>query len=265
MIKINLLPKSINHKAILRNTALLFVFLLVVIIGAGVGYGINLQGQVTAMEEQATQAETIKAEVEKIQQATQAEREKIKPMQAKLDFINSVLEYNKQYPKLYSEISKWTYGKVVLDSMSCNGTDVELKAKVKSLDDLGRYLLNMYQASDLFTEVTIADAAGFVPNSTLSNVVQDTFSTASDVNISGSKASLAGIDAIGGGVVKGVLKQQSWITFTVKCKLKNPIAAPAFGGQSNSPGTGDPAAPSMPSSQPSVPGGVGDPMEQGMG
>ena len=72
MIKINLLPKTINQKVILRNTAIAFAIGLVAVIAGGVVYTMILKGQVTQKEQEAATIEAQKARVEALQsQASQ--------------------------------------------------------------------------------------------------------------------------------------------------------------------------------------------------
>ncbi len=253
MIKINLLPRIIDHKRAVRNTALAFALLLVVIIGGGIAYGIKLRGDVAKMEEMAVAAEQWEAKVKGIQQQTQQVRDSIKPIKQKLDFINQVLEYNLAYPKLYEQIARWTYEKITLYSLTCDGKEVKMAARAKSLDDVGRYLLNMYRATDLFTEVTISGIPSYKSlqggKSQLSS--SGSFTLPSEVfgiggQIQGSQANLAGLRAIEAGVARtpiNLLKGFA-IDFQVTAKLRKPIEEPKFAGVE---GTTTPGSPGFPS------------------
>lgn len=267
MIKINLLPKTINEKAIIRNTAIAFGVLLVVIVAGGMTYGSKLRAQVVDMENQATAAEQWKAKVEGIQNQAKTMLSSVEPMKKKLDFIKAVLDYNKQYPKLYANVAQWTYEKVQLTSMVSDGTKVDMTARVKSLDDLGRYLLNMYQATDLFTEVVITSFQGLSTGQNLS-VTTAPGGTPGMPGMPGGQGvpfmppmpggsgSLAGIGAITSGVERapGV---SNWIDFAVSCKLKTPIAAPSFGGAAAGAAGGVPGQPGGAAPMPMGPMGPG--------
>ncbi len=276
MIKINLLPRTIDQKRIIRNTALLFVFLLAVVIAGGTAYGIKLRGEVQKMEELATATEAIEKEVKDIQAQAQQKRDSIKPITMKLEFINQVLEYNKKYPKLYREIAKWTYDKVTLFSLACDGKEVKMQARAKSLDDLGRYLLNMYRATHLFTEVTISGVPSYKSFNVggMSFNTQSGFSIPSEAfgqggNIGGSMANLAGIGAVEQGVGRTPIDPLTGfgIPFEVKCKLKTPIEEPKFGGTSTDNSTSEQSGPmgaptpGGPGEMPPMPGG---PSPEGM-
>lgn len=231
MIKINLLPKTINQKRVIRNTAIMFACLLILVIAAGIAYGVKLKGDVADMEQLAAAAEQAKTEVEGIKKRADEITASIAPIKQKVDFINAVLEYNKAYPKLYEEVAKWTYDKVALDSLQCDGTQIQMAARVKTLDDLGRYLLNMYRATDLFTEVTISGIPGYGSGPGAGG--QGPSYGPMGGQIGGSMASLAGLQAIESGVDRagsGVYGGGKWINFTVTCKLKTPIVAPQFAG-----------------------------------
>lgn len=241
MIKINLLPKTLNQKAVLRNTALLFGALLLVLLAAGIGYSFKLQGDVNREEALAAETEAYEQRVKAIQQQTAQILAAIQPMQAKLDFINNVLKYNLEFPKLYEQVATWTYDKAVLSGLQSDGTNVTLRARVKNLDDLGRYMLNMYRATDLFTEVRVTEASGF--GSRPGRPTQA--SQSMGYQIGGSQASLAGITAVAGGVSRTPITDPG-IDFTVVAKLKNPIAAPQFSGAASSAAGGAPQPPGSP-------------------
>lgn len=239
MIKINLLPRTINQKRVVRNTALAFALLLVVIIGGGIAYGMKLRGDVAKMEEMATAAEQWEAKVKGIQQQAQQMRNSIKPVKEKLDFINQVLDYNLAYPKLYEQIARWTYEKITLYSLTCDGKEVKMAARAKSLGDVGRYLLNMYRATDLFTEVTISGIPSYKALQSGKSQLSASggFTLPSEVfgpgrQIQGSQASLAGLEAVEAGVARtpiNLLKGFA-IDFQVTAKLRKPIEEPKLAG-----------------------------------
>lgn len=273
MIKINLLPRIIDHKRVIRNTALVFALLLVAIIGGGIAYGMKLRGDVAKMEEMATAAEQWEAKVKGIQQQAQQMRDSIKPIKQKLDFINQVLDYNLAYPKLYEQIARWTYEKITLYSLTCDGKEVKMAARAKSLDDVGRYLLNMYRATDLFTEVTISGIPSYKTLQSGKSQPSGTggFTLPSEVfgpggQIQGSQANLAGLGAIEAGVARtpiNLLKGFA-IDFQVTAKLRKPIEEPKFAG-APAEGTATPGAPGFPSPEMGpVPGPGPNPNESPM-
>lgn len=243
MIKINLLPRTINEKKIIRNTAILFGILLVAIIVGGITFTrVKLAPEIDKWSMKADAAEAIQTEVTKIEGERDAELAKLPPIKAKSDFINNVHQYNTEYPKLYEEIAKWTYDKVCYVALVCDGTQVAIKARVKSLDDLGRFLLNMYRATDLFTEVAISGVPGYQSSQQNSGGVMSMDMptpgmpspgaipySAPDMPAPGAapSASMAGIGAINTSV-ENAPKTENYIEFTVTCKLKKPIVAPVY-------------------------------------
>ena len=249
MIKINLLPKSINEKAIVRKIAILMGVLLLLVLGGGMGYSFKLAGDVQREEQLASETEAYEQRVKNIQSQTASIVAETGPIQAKLDFINNVLKYNEEYPKLYEQVSRWIYEKVVLVAISSDGAQVTLQAKVKSLEDLGRFLLNMYQATDVFTEVSVTQANGFASGSDTSNAAPVT----TGGEISGSQANLAGINAISGSLQQGPAPG-TMMDITIVCRLRTPIVPPAVPAAAGAPGTpgtpGAPGAPAAPAAPP---------------
>lgn len=249
MIKINLLPRVINEKAILRNTAILFGGLVVAVALIGILYTqLFLIPQVRAEEELAAQTEALEKEVMAIESQTSSWKNKTVPVQKKLDFIQNVIDYNLKYPALYEEVAKWTYEKVAYVGLACDGAQVTIAGRVKNLEDLGRYLLNMYRARDLFTEVRISGVPGY-PMGASSGGGGFSQQSVPSFGGGGEEASLAGIGAISASIQNA--PPEGYIQFGVVCKLKTPIAAPTFEGQASQDGQGDSGAvgappPSMP-------------------
>ncbi len=259
MIKINLLPRTINQRAAVRNTAIMFGGLIVLVALVGVLYTqLYLIPKVRAREDLATRTEALEQEVLAIESAVADWRNnKIPPVQKKLKFIEDVLDYNLKYPQLYEEIAKWTYEKISYMGLTSNGTEVNMVARAKNIEDIGRFLLNMYRAESLFSEVQIsgvpgypmggADGGGFVQQSIPGS------------GAGGPEASLAGIGAITAGVQAA--PAAGYIGFGVKCKLRTVIKEPQYdgqsgdgqGGQGSQGGQGMPGAPPPPPDSSSSP------------
>ena len=256
MIKINLLPKTINEKRAVRQVAILFGILLVAVIVAGFTFTMKVRADVKAMEEKADAAKAWRDRVERVQAEASRIRKSIDPIKQKTDFINAVLDYNQKFPKLYEEIAKWSYEKVSYTSWQCTGVQVQMQARVKTLDDLGRYLLNMYRATDLFTSVSISGIPGY-PRATTSSrrpYNEPEYAEAGPLPSS----ALAGLEAIAAGVQRD--SEEDWINFTVTCVLREPIMPPAPAGAAPASGTTPRGVPAVgPMGRP-VPG---DPMPGG--
>jgi len=253
MIKINLLPKTINQKVILRNTALAFAGGLAAIIVGGVVFGLSLKAKADAELTEALRVEAQQARVQGLQSAAASVLGKVAALDAKLKFMDAVLKYNEEYPKLYAAVAKWTYKNVQYTSMTSDGARVTMTATVKNLDDLGRYMLNMYQARDLFTQVSIdsvqggslaqASAGGAPP---MPGGPMYTPATPSG------PGSMAGIGAITTGVARAP-GLQDWIAFSVTCTLRQPITGPSFNGTGWTPVGGAAGGPGMPGAMPGAP------------
>ncbi len=252
IIRINLLPKTWNEKAALRNLAIMMGALVLIVALAGFGYNMMLSNDIEKMADLAGRYEQWQSRVQQIQSQTGQFRSMTQPIQAKIDFFDAVEKYNKEYPQLYREVARWTYDKVAYSNLSCDGSSVSMNANCKRLEDVGRYLLNMYRATHLFSEISISNIPGYP---TAQEKTGEQVPGTSDIGgeqIGGSQASLAGIEAIQTGVEKKGLEPEG-IQFSVNCKLRNPIAAPEFGqGGGNQPGSEFEAGPGGP---PGGPGG----------
>jgi hypothetical protein len=178
MIKINLLPKSIGQSTMSQVTAGFCAFCLVLVVGGLLGYYHTVMVPKTEdMQGQAAKAEALKATVQGIKAEAEAQKSLIAPIQAKVDFVSDVQKYNKRYPELYEHVASWTYDQVVYSSMSTAGGTLTMSARAQSLEDLGRYLLNMYRATDMFKTVSISNVPSYpgrnaVPNNGRGPIIQ---------------------------------------------------------------------------------------------
>ncbi len=170
MIKINLLPKSIGQSTLSQITAgILTVFLLLVVGGLLGYYHMVMVPRTDDMEKQADAAVELKTRVQGIQAEAAAQTDLIAPIKDKINFVDDVVKYNRKYPELFEKVARWTYDQVVYSSMSTSGGTLTMNARAQSLEDLGRYLLNMYRATDLFTSVSISNVPSYPGRSSLPN------------------------------------------------------------------------------------------------
>ncbi|MCX6377383.1 MAG: hypothetical protein NTU88_15330 [Armatimonadetes bacterium] len=161
MLKINLLPSYIFEKRKVRRTAMMFgVLLLGVAVGMFAWYSVlaakqrDLTVQVADMEAKANEVKALDAQAA-------AEEAKAPPLQNKVSFIENVMNYNLEYPKLYEDLAKYTYSRIVYRSVEPSGTQLKIGASARSVGDCGRYLLNMYRATHVFSGVTIDAVPGW--------------------------------------------------------------------------------------------------------
>lgn len=202
MLKINLLPPYIYEKRKVRRAAFLFGLLFIVCTGIMVAWWAKLGNQERDLTAQVTDMEQKAQQVAALKQQVAAEQSKIPPIQEKVAFIESLMDYNLKYPKLYEELAKYTYGRILYSSVQPTATGLTVQAHARTIGDCGRYLLNMYRASHLFTSVTISAVPGWPAESTGGNQ---------------NASNMPGFD------------------FTVTCALAQPINPPAYAA--GAPGT----------------------------
>lgn len=191
MLKINLLPKYIFDKRKVRQTAVVFVVLFVGVVAGMVAWHLSLAAKERDLRMQVADMQQKADEVKAIEAQATAEEQRLPVIQGKVSFIESVMQYNLEYPKLYEELSKYTYNRIMYISVDPSGGQLKVGAHARSIGDCGRYLLNMYRASHIFSSV--------------------------------------GIDAVPGWPSQSTTGGQGF-DFNVTCNLAKPIAAPSFGG-----------------------------------
>lgn len=161
MLRINLLPAYIYERRKVRAAAIGFTIAFVAVLAGMLAWWLTLSNRQKELAVMVADMEAKAAEVTRIEQQAQQEENRIPVIQAKVDFIEAVLEYNLQIPKLYEEIAKYTYGRIQLKSMQASGGTVQIQAHARTLGDCGRYLMNMYRATHLFSSVTISGVPGW--------------------------------------------------------------------------------------------------------
>jgi hypothetical protein len=210
MIKINLLPLYVFEKQVVRR----------MLVGAVVAWAVVLlvcfvfwNRQTAALNELKTlrdQTKMVEAQVTTLKQQASAERGKIGPITGKIKFIKDVMDYNLQAPQLYEELARFTYEKIRYRKIELNDQAMQIDAYAPSLADAGRYLLNLYRATHVFSEVSMSKIPGYSSS-------ENGESLAPGAPIARSKAS-RGFD------------------FQITAKLAHPPVAPVYGAAAGTPG-----------------------------
>lgn len=240
MIKINLLPPNIFEAKVIRNIAVAFGLLAVIIVVGMLYWNNKINTEAAEVQRLADAAKALHDKAESIKGEAESMRSSIAPIQEKIKFFEDVKKHNESYPQLYRELAKFTYAKVVYTNITpSDGGTLQLQGSAPSLSDVGRYMMNIYRATHLFQTVTVSQV-------TLSSQPAPGQSAAS-----GSPAQLsapsgfappsaapnqytAGMNAISvGSERRAAIESVKW-SFNVQCTLteewKTKITAPTFGG-----------------------------------
>jgi hypothetical protein len=217
VLKINLLPPYIYERRKTRKVILAFSALFVAIVFALLTWWISISNKQKDLETRVAEAEMRAQQVLAIEQQRDVEKAKLPTIKAKVDFMDALMAYNLEAPKLYEEIAKYTYGRVRLLSIQpSGGNQVTIQAHARTLGDCGRYLMNLYRAQHIFSSVTISGVpTGWPPGSASSGspggpIQQPIASQISQPTVQS--------------------PQEPGFDFTVTCTLVKPIVPPTYGG-----------------------------------
>jgi Tfp pilus assembly protein PilN len=194
VLKINLLPAYIYAKRKVRRVAFVFGVLFLGVVAGLLAWWMMLGNQEARLKVELAEMDQRAKEVEALEQQVKAEEAKIPPIQSKVTFIEDVLAYNLEFPKIYEELARYTYSRIMYQSVDASTSQLTIRARARSVGDCGRYLLNMYRAGHLFSGVTIDSVPGWPSQG------------------EGGQGSPFGFD------------------FNVTCTLAKPITEPAYGG-----------------------------------
>jgi len=254
MIKINLLPPGIFEARVIKRLIVLFTVILIVIVAGCMYYTSRVNAEKEQYASEAVIAEGLRDKANSLKKMKDDELAKIGPINDKLNFMDEVENFNLKYPKLYKALARYTYHKVIYSQLSVtqDGT-VTISAYAPSLMDAGRYLLNMYRATDLFSSVSISAVPGYPSDGsgTASGATSGTtaapspppmlptrnaaFGVSPAVGSSGVSSSpggaMGGMSAIASGIERSPGKRGGF-SFTVTCRLVDPgmVAPPSPDG-----------------------------------
>lgn len=161
MLKINLLPPYIFERRKVRQTAFLFGLIVVLAFGGMVGWIFMLSRKEADLKARFAVMDAAAKQVLALEDTIKAEEAKIPPIKDRMDYFKAVTAYNEKFPAVYEELVKYTYERVLYRSITPSNSQLTIAAHAKSLGDCGRYLLNIYRARHLFSNVTISAVPGY--------------------------------------------------------------------------------------------------------
>lgn len=261
MIKINLLPPRIAEEKAIKQVALLFGVLTVVVIGGCLAFSMKINNAASAMSDQAAVAEEFKRQTDDWNTKKKDRDDFAANIKAKVDFVQKVDEFNLQYPKLYEELAKFTYSKVIYSKLTpavAQGAGtLQIDAFASNITDAGRYLLNLYRATTIFSGVQLTGIPGY-PSTPGSSSMGGALGLSQPATMASSYSTsmpgYGGLNAIGTGVERSEVQKAGFpisVTCTIKPDIvtKNltaPVANVAGGGGAGAPGAfGAPGTPGM--------------------
>ncbi|MER3473831.1 MAG: hypothetical protein C4335_07305 [Armatimonadota bacterium] len=156
MLKINLLPPNIYEPRKKRVWFAVFVVVWIALAGGLIAWQLSLLNLKSQKAEELQQQEAIVRQVEQTEQEAQNTKAMVAPLLARAQLADEIFRYNKQYPKLYRQVRRWTISSVRYGSMGvAQGITLQAQAVTRDLDEMARYLQIMVRCP-LFTGVSIS-------------------------------------------------------------------------------------------------------------
>jgi len=161
MLKLNLLPPNIYEPRKKRAWFAVFVVVWLALAGGLIAWQLSLVNLKSQKSEELQQQEAIVRQVEQTEQEARNTRALVAPLLTRAQLADEVFRANRQYPKLYREVRRWTIDSVRYGSLGvAQGITLQAQAVTRDLDEMARYLHVMLQCP-LFTGVSISwSAAG---------------------------------------------------------------------------------------------------------
>ena len=158
-IKINLLPKSYYERKAAARLIPLFVLILALVVGGLFGYKVKvLDTEIAELNKKIEVAKDIQAKVNALNNEVEQKRSEVAFYTKRVDFMDAVMRFNQSIPSVFEKVAMWTYDKVQYTSLGTDGRSVTIQGRARSLDDIGRYILNLYKAGDVFTNISLSVA-----------------------------------------------------------------------------------------------------------
>ena len=164
MLRINLLPDSVRQRRNTRKVIFLFAGLLILCIALPLVYYATQKKDLADLTQQADTAEQSKTATDALTQQATSTLAKVGPIKAKLDFVEAVHAYDRQWVALYNTLAETSpKSSLIYTDASVNGATMTIKAYSPSLEEVGRYLQTMYQEPD-FQTVAVDHVPGYPDN-----------------------------------------------------------------------------------------------------
>ncbi|GIV17866.1 MAG: hypothetical protein KatS3mg022_3301 [Armatimonadota bacterium] len=156
MLKLNLLPPNIYEPRKKRAWFAVFVVVWIALAGGLIAWQLSLVNLKSQKSEELQQQEAIVRQVEQTEQEAANTKAMVAPLLTRAQLVDEIYRTNKQYPKLYREVRRWTIASVRYGSMGvAQGMTLQAQAVTRDLDEMARYLQIMLQCP-LFTGVSIS-------------------------------------------------------------------------------------------------------------
>lgn len=156
MLKLNLLPPNIYEPRKKRAWFAVFVVVWIALAGGLIAWQLSLVNLKSQKSEELQQQEAIVRQVEQTEQEAANTKAMVAPLLTRAQLADEISRYNKQYPKLYREVRRWTIASVRYGSLGvAQGMTLQAQAVTRDLDEMARYLQIMLQCP-LFTGVSIS-------------------------------------------------------------------------------------------------------------
>jgi len=156
MLKLNLLPPNIYEPRKKRAWFAVFVVVWIALAGGLIAWQLSLVNLKSQKSEELQQQEAIVKQVEQTEREAQDTKALVAPLLTRAQLADEIFRYNRQYPKLYREVRRWTIDSVRYDGMGvAQGITLQARAVTRDLDEMARYLQIMLQCP-LFTGVSIS-------------------------------------------------------------------------------------------------------------
>ena len=238
MLKLNLLPPNIYEPRKKRAWFAVFVVVWLALAGGLIAWQLSLVNLKSQKSEELQQQEAIVRQVEQTEQEAQNTKALVAPLLTRAQLADEIFRANKQYPKLYREVRRWTIDSVRYGSLGvAQGITLQAQAVTRDLDEMARYLQVMLQCP-LFTGVSISwSAAGSTTTGTAARpggfggMGTPPFGggygapTSPYTGMYGAPAGLPGVPGGAAGAAGSRLGQQAQqgIVFTVVATLREPL------------------------------------------
>ena len=161
MLKLNLLPPNIYEPRKKRAWFAVFVVVWLALAGGLIAWQLSLVNLKSQKSEELQQQEAIVRQVEQTEKEAQNTKALVAPLLTRAQLADEIFRANKQYPKVYRDVRRWTIDTVRYGNMGvAQGMTLQAQAVTRDLDEMARYLQVMLRCP-LFTGVSISwSAAG---------------------------------------------------------------------------------------------------------
>jgi hypothetical protein len=145
-MKLNLVPAYVHQRKANKQVVVLLALLFLLVNGA-MGYLMyDTQQRLSELRGEKSQKESQAMQVDNLVEQAKSRVSQVALTLRKVDFVDQILQWNKRFPEMYSEVAQYISPRArVMQMQVAQGNQLEMSATTKGVREIGLFLQTMYK------------------------------------------------------------------------------------------------------------------------